>query len=463
LDFYMKTDKRNAQLAPLDVIRVETALSRYPVHRLARQGTVRIELRERNDKGEMMLRWEVSYNSKYGQPGPLAYRVDTLVMNRKLEEAGRPIPRIVRLGSLKEIAQQLDLGGDTNKVKHALYQNAFAAITAKIKYKSADGAERRIEIGDTRYAVVFTGEKLPDGRTADAVYIILHDFYREILGNALIRPLDYDYLRDLPPVPQRWYELASYQVFAAIKHGRGKAKLSYAEFCLYAPQTRYMEYDRVKKQMHKVHAPHRQSGYIAGVEFEATSDREGRADWTMIYTPGPKAKAEYQAFTRKGGPVALEAEPAQPEPELEPTNLERELIDRGVTRGVAAELVRDFSEDRIKTQIEAVDRPRRKIKDKAAYLVSAIREDFATPKAIDPPVKAEPVPVARTTKAVVDAYWRSLSPDERTALDADALAQADPALRSEIEGESRPFMRRLLMSAVRDAHLKSILNVPEVG
>jgi hypothetical protein len=149
-------------------------------------------------------------------------------------------------------------------------------------------------------------------------------------------------------------------------------------------------------------------------------------------------------------------------PEAEPTGLEQELVSRGVTRGVAAELVRDFPEDRIKAQIENVDRTRRKIKDKAAYLVSTIREDFAT-KAIDPPVKAAPVPIARDPKAVVDAYWRRLSPEERDRLNAAALAQADPALRAEIEGETRPFMKRLMMSAVRDAHLKSILNVPEVG
>src|SRR5512142_2622211 len=98
----------------------------------------------------------------------------------------------------------------------------------------------------------------------------------------------------------------------------------------------------MRKQMHKVHAPHRKSGYIVGVEYEATTDREGRPDWTMIYTPGPKAKAEFKAFTQRcGGPVVVEAEPT---PEL--TDLERELIDRGVTPSQAAALVRDFPEDR---------------------------------------------------------------------------------------------------------------------
>ena len=242
-------------------------------------------------------------------------------MNRRIEEAGRPIPRLIRLGSLNEICRELGLvesGANTNKVKRALLQNAGAFITAKIRYKSADGAERRIEVGDTRYAVVFTGETLPDGRTADAVYIVLHDFYREILDHALTRPLDYDYLKELPPAAQRLYEVVSYAMFAALKNHRPRARLAYSEFCRLAPLTRHFEWERVRKQMAKIHAPHRKSGYLAGVEFEATTDREGRPDWTMVYEPGPKAKAEHLAFTTRGGPVVLEIEPPPAEPHRRP-------------------------------------------------------------------------------------------------------------------------------------------------
>ena len=126
--------ERRAKLAPLDVIRVETALSRYPIHRLAKQGRIAIELKETTEGGETALWWEVSHNSRYGQPGPLAYKLDTLVVNRRIEAAGRPIPRYIRLGSLKEIARELDLGGNTAAVKRALLQNAGAFITARIKY-----------------------------------------------------------------------------------------------------------------------------------------------------------------------------------------------------------------------------------------------------------------------------------------------------------------------------------------
>src|SRR4051812_28206352 len=81
--------------APSNVIRVETGLSRYPVHRLAKKGHIDIEIQERSKDGEVLIKWEVSPSGNFGQPGPLAYRVDTLIVNRRIEEAVRPIPRII--------------------------------------------------------------------------------------------------------------------------------------------------------------------------------------------------------------------------------------------------------------------------------------------------------------------------------------------------------------------------------
>ena len=83
-------------------------------------------------------------------------------------------------------------------------------------------------------------------------------------------------------------------------------------------------------------------------------------------------------------PPPAEAKPAETKPpEPEPTGLERELAGRGVTRAVAADLVRDFPEDRIRAQIERLDwlretKPKR-VADVGAYLAEAIRKDFAPP------------------------------------------------------------------------------------
>ena len=385
------------EILPTNPIRVETALSRFPVHRLAKHGDIKIEVREYNESEETSVKWKVSYNSEYGQPGPLAYKLDTLILNRKIEDAPRPIPRVIRLGSLKEIAAQLELGGDTNKVKTALRQNASAFITAKIRYRRADGSERKLEADFTRYSVVFTGEELPDGRKADAVYIVLNDVYMQVINGAMTRPLDYDYLQTLPPAPQRFYELLSYQVYAAIKNDRPRAKVVYSEFCTYAPQTRHFDWERVRSQMNKIYRPHKKSGYIAKIDYEQTVDSGGMLDWIMFYQPGPKARAEYRAFAKRGGPTRLQTEPltlesptlAAPQPsppqaEPEPP-LVAELVKRGVSDKTAADLVRQHPADTIQLKIDVFDwlaekQDKRIAKSPEGYLVKSIADDYKAPK-----------------------------------------------------------------------------------
>jgi hypothetical protein len=287
------------ELTPLSIIRTETALSRFPIHSLSKRGGVDIHITRANQRGEIDFCWEVSPNPKFGQPGQLAYKLDTTLINRILDELGRPLPRIIRLGNLRNIAHELGLGGDTNKVRKALRQNAFAAITAKMTYRGADGTERALEADFTRYSIVFSGESLPDGRQADAVYLILNEPYWQVLNNAPVRPLNYDYLKKLPPIPQRFYEIISRQVFIAIRHKLPYAKLLYSEYCTQAPQQRYFDYDHFKKQMYKVHRHHLLSRYLKSITYEEARDSEGKPDWWMHYVPGAKAVAEYRAFNRK--------------------------------------------------------------------------------------------------------------------------------------------------------------------
>ena len=279
----------------LTAIRIETALSRFPCHRISRKGNVTIEIKRQNSP----LFWEVTYNSKYGQPGPLAYKVDTLIVNAEIDKMPRPIDRIVRLGSLRDICRKLTTneGSAIAQVKKALHQNASAYINAKFSYRATDGTKRDVEAGFNRYAVVFTGETLPDGGIADGVCLILSDIYQEILNHALTRPLDYDYMQILPPAALRFYEIVSYQIYTALKYGNPYATLLYSEYCLLSTATRYFDFDHVKKQMYKVHKPHLDSGYLKRAQYQPTTDEEGRPDWKMLYTPGENAGREYQAFT----------------------------------------------------------------------------------------------------------------------------------------------------------------------
>ena len=341
---------------PPNRIRVETAVTRFPIHCLSRKGSVTIDLQRLSETGEPDFKWEVTYNTKHGQPGPLAYKVDTLVINRLLDQLGRPLPELLRIGSLSDVCRQLgtqDTGPNIANLKSAFLQNASAFINAKIRYKMKSGREKWIEMGYTRYSVIFTGEALPDGTQADAVHIVLNPPYRELLNHVETRPLDYDYLKKLPPGSQRLYELLSFQVYGAIAGCRPRAKMLYSDYCKYAPQVRYFDFDHVKKQMFKLHAPHRESGYITKVDYQGTKDSEGNADWEVFYTPGAKAFTEYEAFTNRRPHHPMLTSPSKttaPEcvsPPLQaelsfnefPQELLREMMARGVAEKKARELL----------------------------------------------------------------------------------------------------------------------------
>lgn len=388
--------EHSLEFIPKDLIRTETVLSRFPVHRLSKKGNVLIEIKKLTPTGELKTKWEVTYNSKYGQPGPLAYKLDTLILNRKIEEAGKPVPKLIKLGSLNEIAQEL--GSNKAEIKKALQQNAFAAITAKFTYKSVNGTEQFADIADTRYGIIFTGEKLPNGEKADAVYIILHDIYREILNNAPTRPLDYEYMRGLAPAVQRFYELLSYQMYAALKR-KSVAKLLYSEFCFYAPQTRYEDWEHIKKQMYKLHKPHLESGYIEKISFEETWKEDGSRDWVMIYVPGAKAKGEHTAALRgKPFPRVKVFYPNRQQltfdlPDSAPKHLpsenlsfsedEENLVTKLKSFGVSEKKAREL----VKTRREATEAqvtafPYREVKppkNAAGWLITAIEGNYTLP------------------------------------------------------------------------------------
>ena len=299
------------ELVPLNVIRVETALSRYPVHRLAKTGTASIEIREKSPDGEMLIQWQVSHNSRFGQPGPLAYKIDTLIVNRRIEEASRPIPRSSSSGARRPSPRSSGSRPTTpyRPSRRALYQNASAFITAKFRYKLANGKTKDFEAGFTRYSVVFTGEELPDGRRADAVYLVLNDRLHAGLERG---PDEAPRLR-LPegpaPASQRLYELLSFQMFGAIKQqpqGRQAQLLRVLHLCPAHPMPQVGPgpaadgEDSPAPPEIRLH-PERQ--------VRATTDRDGKPDWVMVYVPGSKARAEFAGFTKRGGPRVSKSSP----------------------------------------------------------------------------------------------------------------------------------------------------------
>jgi hypothetical protein len=288
---------------PATITRAETALSKYPVHNLSKANSITIHIHRKGDTGDADIQWSVSPSREYGEPRQLAYKVDTLVVSRRIDKAGRPIPRIIRLGSLRDLCQELSLspgGENLAGLRVALLQNASAFITAKLTYRGVDGGIKKFEAGFTRYSVVFTGEEMPNGHVADAVHILLNEHYWKLLNKAQFRPLDYDYQKSLTPSAHRFYELVSYAMYGCLSRGQREARLLYSDYCLRAPQERYFDRARVQKQMYKLHKPHLDSEYIGDVRYEKTIDSQGEPDWEICYAPGKRAKAHFAFFRKQG-------------------------------------------------------------------------------------------------------------------------------------------------------------------
>jgi hypothetical protein len=443
---------------PLEIIRTETVLSKLPVHNLAKTGRVDIQILRKSPNGQIELKWEVSYSDRYGQARQLAYKLDTIVIDRAIEAAGKPLPERLKLGSLREISEQLGIsegGRDLQFLKRAFHQNAGAYIVAKFRYRANDGSEKLLEAGFHRYGVFFTGDSFKDGVKADAVYIEFQPSFREVLNNASFRPLDLNYKKQLLPAAQRFYEIVSYKVFAALKYNQPMAQLAYSEYCTFSAQQRYFDYDHFKKQMYKVHRPHIASGYIAKLHFNETTDDQGKKDWTMCYVPGPKALAEYAIFTGKKPRIPEAHRQRQQRLNLEPAaepvddRILAELASRGVGESDARQLLAGLQPGQaVFDQLEWGDfqiaQAKGKITNPPGFYISLLQRNVPVPTTFE---------TSRARKARLDA---DSAQRKAVRLEREAVAAAEEAENSALDGQIQALSERArgaLMEQARAALL----------
>lgn len=125
------------EIARIIPIRRESAISHLPFHRLSKsKEPMQVAIVTEGKSGKVTTQWKVSPNAEYGEPGILAYKLDTLIINRLIDESRPNIPEVLKLGSLAEIARELGTTGNVDNVKKALHQNASAYITANLFFKA---------------------------------------------------------------------------------------------------------------------------------------------------------------------------------------------------------------------------------------------------------------------------------------------------------------------------------------
>ena len=94
------------EVAKVIPIRIETTLTRYPFHRIAKKVNVQIKQVRKNQRGKTETTWEVR-----NPPGPLAYKLDTIIINRRIDEMRNrgEVRQLFKLGSLRNMCDELDI------------------------------------------------------------------------------------------------------------------------------------------------------------------------------------------------------------------------------------------------------------------------------------------------------------------------------------------------------------------
>jgi hypothetical protein len=246
---------------------------------------------------------------------------------------------------------------------------------------------------------------------------------------------------------------------------------------------------KIKEKLQPAIAELERIGWLRPLSREARYSRIDQGQWTIRFVRGscarialpepPQPPDGTEEPTIGNPPAPAAGSPrAQPTPEL--PRLVAELAHRGVTRTTAEDLVQQHPAERIEAKLEVFDwlrekQDKRVAKSPAGYLVKSITDDYAAPKgfesraarqaraaakrradqqaAADRRRQQEQEARAQAERQAVDAYLQGLTPAERTALEAEALARADPEARQVYEEAAPARFRASVLRGLVRAHV----------
>jgi hypothetical protein len=300
LSFDFEETPKSAKPPASPYVRSEVNFLRYPFFVLTTRDIHKIDRIEYEEEHEnSSIYWKVSRNIDHTIPGPFDKRVYRAI-EEILDKLPRPVPSLVKIGSLNQLCNVMGLSraGKDQKVagiyKRMVKQSLKRISLTGVESENAfyDKAHRRrvpsFEGAFHLFNVFFRGQLLPDGELADAIYLSLNPLYVASLNTFYVRPLDYEYMRSLrTPLTQRLYEILGLR-FRGLKDSR-YIRYDYHQLCQILPITPQRSLKDAKKILHAHHIKLQKTGYLAKVEWQASQSTH---PWEIVYWPGPKAKEE---------------------------------------------------------------------------------------------------------------------------------------------------------------------------
>jgi len=338
-----------------------------------------------NERIEIL--WQVTSNSEYRYPGLFDREVHKAIEQiiTEILRKNRKVVNPISLGSLNSLLKKagVDPGGfQYGKVKKSLERIRATTIKSVGTFYSKEGKQWIDDNFGLYDRIVFKGKELPNGEIADTNYLFLGSRYLQSLNSFYIKPIDYSYLQSLrSKIASRLYEILGVKFYGLRNKREGFICYRYSKLCQLLPVTPFKQISRAKQQLDPAHNELRATRFLFNYKWDKNSDR----DWLIYYWPGKRAKKEMRGIKTESFKFLPIEKEILPKPKKKPQsfsksqiNLVNELVKLNVSEITAEDLVKHSSEQAIRKWVKGIHYT--KAKDKAAYLVKAIRENWQVPE-----------------------------------------------------------------------------------
>src|SRR5215212_8813930 len=360
------------------LVSAERNLEEYPLFELkARQRGSKARLFERVIEGEggVSLRqsWKVIPSGEYGMPGPVDQDVYLAVLELLEKRGGMPEDGELAF-SLYELRKVLgwsdDSGGAYQQIKDALVRIQLTGVqSSNAFYSAAD--EQLIADSFNVWSVHFaqrkkrgdatSGARSGAKTTQDRHVLKFHPIFIRNYEAQYLKGLDADFFWGLKmPLSKRLYRLIDLQ------RGGG---LSWRSDLFAVRDQIPLDYpypSQIKRALGKAHQELKEKGFLSGVEYQEHKE-EGTT--SVLYSISPLFARRQKALELSGTPQEMFA-------------IER-LMREGVRGDTARDLVVSYGPESCLRYAEALD-AQEGIRNRASFLVSAIRKGYALPAPPEP-------------------------------------------------------------------------------
>lgn len=253
-----------------------------------------------------------------------------------------------------------------------------------------------------------TGQELDDGTTADRNYIWLSDWYLENINAYYLLPIDFDSYKQLKNnIAKALIPLLQIWLYASREQGVFEKR--YDELCQILNIAQYSYPSKIKEKLAPSFNELIKQDYLTDWEVAETADNQG---YKIIFWHGRKFYQDQTKRLSKANKARLKLTSAKNGKQTNKHKLppaSREIFDRlrsefDVAEAKAVELIRNFSADKIKDQLESFSYRREKVQNLSGFIIRAIENDYSLPEGyVELLKKKERVKAEKARKDAIDA------------------------------------------------------------